>query len=154
MRAATHTGSGPIVRVGPNEINVSTVEGVKTIYNTRETFVKSRFYQDFTVGDYQTIFNTSDVAYNRRHRRLLGAPMMEANIKTLEPTVVSLVDLAMQRISQEMDERGAADLLKWWTFLSTDVIGELTFGESFRTLQQGKVRGTSQPTCCILKSGH
>ncbi|KAI6778855.1 uncharacterized protein J7T54_000511 [Emericellopsis cladophorae] len=133
-----HATYGPIVRVSPNEVSVSTVEGVKTIYNSRETFVKSRFYQDVTVSDNETIFSTSDIAFNRRHRRLLGSPMMEANIKSFEPTVVSLVNLTMKRIDQEMDERGAADLLKWWTFLSTDVIGELTFGESFRTLQQGK----------------
>ncbi|KAG9257164.1 cytochrome P450 [Emericellopsis atlantica] len=133
-----HATYGPIVRVSPNEVSAPTVEGVKAIYNSRETFVKSRFYQDFTVGDYETLFNTSDAAFNRRHRRLLGAPMMEANIRTFEPTVVSLVNLTMERMGQEMDERGAADLLKWWTFFSTDVIGELTFGESFRTLQQGK----------------
>jgi hypothetical protein len=39
-----------------------------------------------------------------------------------------------------MQDRGVADVLKWWTFFTTDVIGELTFGDSFRMLEQGKVK--------------
>jgi hypothetical protein len=31
-------------------------------------------------------------------------------------------------------------VLKWWTFFTTDVIGELTFGDSFRMLEQSKVK--------------
>ena len=49
-------------------------------------------------------------------------------------------DLAVEKISLEMQERGAADVLKWWTFFTTDVIGELTFGDSFRMLEQSKVK--------------
>lgn len=38
-----------------------------------------------------------------------------------------------------MEARGAADVFKWWFFMATDIIGELTFGESFRTLEHGQV---------------
>jgi len=41
-----------------------------------------------------------------------------------------------------MKTRGAADVLKWWLFFSTDVIGELTFGDSFRMLEIGQVGHT------------
>ena len=47
--------------------------------------------------------------------------------------------LAVQKIGEEMKTRGAADVLKWWLFFSTDVIGELTFGDSFRMLEIGQV---------------
>jgi hypothetical protein len=32
-----------------------------------------------------------------------------------------------------------ADVFKWWLFMATDIIGELSFGESFRMLEAGKV---------------
>lgn len=38
-----------------------------------------------------------------------------------------------------MGRRGAADVFKWWLFMATDVIGELSFGESFRVLEAGEV---------------
>ena len=33
-----------------------------------------------------------------------------------------------------------ADILKWFTFMATDVIVELSFGESFHMLEQETVR--------------
>jgi hypothetical protein len=47
--------------------------------------------------------------------------------------------LAIQRMTEEMISRGAADVFQWWLFTTTDVIGELTFGSSFRTLDIGQV---------------
>lgn len=46
----------------------------------------------------------------------------------------------MERMGEEMKSRGAADIFKWFLFMATDVIGELTFGESFRMLELGEVR--------------
>ena len=42
-------------------------------------------------------------------------------------------------MAEEMKTRGAADVFKWSLFMAADVIGELTFGESFRMLELGMV---------------
>lgn len=42
-----------------------------------------------------------------------------------------------------MQTRGVADVFKWFLFMATDVIGELTFGESFRMLELGEVSSFS-----------
>lgn len=47
--------------------------------------------------------------------------------------------LAVDRMKEEMKSRGATDVFKWFLFMATDVIGELTFGESFRMLELGEV---------------
>jgi hypothetical protein len=47
--------------------------------------------------------------------------------------------MAVDRIAEEMGKRGVADVFKWWLFMATDVIGELSFGESFRMLEAGEV---------------
>jgi cytochrome P450 len=134
-----HQLYGSTVRLSPGEIGIADIDDIKAVYNLRETFVKSSFYTDVTVSSEPNMFNTSNVQYNRRLRRLLGGPMSESSIRSIEPTVVSLSTLAILRMEEEMNKRGAADVLKWWTFMATDVIGTLTFGESFRTLEQGKV---------------
>lgn len=36
---------------------------------------------------------------------------------------------------------GNGDMLKWFTFMATDISGELSFGKSFGMLEQGKVSG-------------
>lgn len=134
-----HQQYGPTVRLSPREIGIVDINDVKNVYHLREKFVKSSFYRDVTVSSEPNMFNTADVQYNRRLRRLLGGPMSDSSISNVEPTVASLATLAILRMEEEMKIRGAADVLKWWTFMATDVIGTLTFGESFKTLEQGKV---------------
>ena len=65
--------------------------------------------------------------------------MSEASLKSVEAVVQERAELAVQKIGEETEKEGKADVMKWWMFFSTDVIGELTFGDSFRMLEQGKV---------------
>lgn len=41
---------------------------------------------------------------------------------------------------QRHADNGKVDLMVWWAYLATDLIGEMTFGESFQTLERGVVR--------------
>jgi cytochrome P450 len=86
-----------------------------------------------------TIFSARDVDFHARHRRLLSSAMSETSLKSAEAVVRRSAELAIQKIGLEMKQYGAANVLKWFMFFSTDVIGELTFGDSFRMLEIGKV---------------
>ena len=54
-----------------------------------------------------------------------------------------MVQLAIDQMSCEMKAKGAVDVFKWWLFMATDIIGELSFGESFRILEKGEVKSGS-----------
>lgn len=49
------------------------------------------------------------------------------------------VDLAISQIQNELARDGVCDILKWSTFLATDVSTHLMFGESVGMLQKGEV---------------
>ena len=55
-----------------------------------------------------------------------------------EPVVREKTALAVEKIKRDASN-GTADLLKWWTFMATDIVGVLGFGESFGMLELGKV---------------
>lgn len=65
--------------------------------------------------------------------------MADASLKHFEPLITDRIRLTISRMEEESKIRGAADVFKWWTFMTTDVIGELSFGESFRMVEYGKV---------------
>ena len=88
---------------------------------------------------YASVFSTSDIEFHRRHRRLLSSPLSVSSLKLVEPVVHQRTVLAMEKMEEEARSRGATDVFKWSLFFSTDVVGELTFGESFRMLDLGKV---------------
>lgn len=126
---------GPVVRIGPDNVNIMNVEALKTIYGPRENFRKSPFYRLLAVDGQQGLFNTIDVEFHRRHRRLLAGPIADSSLRTFYPVIEAHVALTLTRMKEEMASRGAADVFKWWIFMATDIIGELTFGDSFRMLE-------------------
>jgi cytochrome P450 len=101
--------------------------------------LKSAWYLNLSNGGVYNVFNTIDPEYHSRHRRLLSSPLSDTSLRRLEPIITARVSLAIDKITEEMKIRGAADVFKWWSFMSTDIIGELSFGDSFRMLEQGKV---------------
>jgi cytochrome P450 len=127
------------VRIAPGTVNIMSVEAVKTIYGSRGLFRKTPFYRLLAVDGQQGLFNTIDVEFHRRHRRLLAGPMAESSLKSILPVIEARLALTLSRMKEEMTSRGAADVFKWWMFMATDVIGELTFGDSFRMLELGHV---------------
>lgn len=110
----------------------------KTIHRIKNEFPKSRWYLDF-VPFTVTVFNTPDIQTHRRFRRLLSQPLSESGLKDFLPQIEHKVNLAIQGMMEEYKVRGATDIYKWWLFMTTDVIGELSFGESFRMLESKKV---------------
>jgi hypothetical protein len=132
---------GKIVRISPREIDIASVSVAKQIHSFKDPFLKSELYERLKGGNgSHNVFSTRDVDFHSRNRRLLSAPLSESNLKDVEHVVKARADLAVEKIGLEMQKRGAADVLKWWTFFTTDVIGELTFGDSFRMLEQSKVK--------------
>lgn len=116
------------------------VPAAKEIHSVKATYAKAPWYRTFATPGTENVFSTTDIEFHRRHRRLLQGPLSETNLKVFHPVVEQRVDLAIQRMKEETKSRGATDVLKWFLFLATDTVGELTFGESFRTLESGEVR--------------
>ncbi|KAJ4418349.1 hypothetical protein N0V82_005630 [Gnomoniopsis sp. IMI 355080] len=135
-----HQKYGPVVRVGPDEVDVTDLPSIKAIHTVKATYIKSpKFYRALSAPGVESVFSTTDIQTHRRHRKLLSGGFSESSLKSYLPIVEQRVNLAVERIGQEMkSSREAGDVFKWWLFMATDVIGELTFGESFRMLELGE----------------
>ncbi|EXV00321.1 cytochrome P450 [Metarhizium robertsii] len=131
-----HAQYGPIVRIAPDEVNVTDIDAVKTIYSVKDTFLKSGFYRRIVPPE--SIFSTANIDFHRRHRRLLAGPLTETSLKKMIPAIRTISDLVVQRMGEEMKVRGAADVFKWATFMATDTIAQLTFGDSFHMVELGR----------------
>lgn len=126
--------------MGPNEVSVVDIAAVREMYSVKNEYLKSDWYTKLVPPGLVNVFSTTDVHIHRRHRKLLSHAMSESSLKLVEPTVRAKAKLTIDRMQQEMQKRGVADIYKWCLFYTTDVIGELSFGESFRMLEIGQVR--------------
>ncbi|KAJ6780315.1 hypothetical protein PWT90_09911 [Aphanocladium album] len=136
LTAAYANSLGRTVRVGPNFVAINGIGDVKKVYNTQETFPKSPFYNTFESPSLpRNIFSTSNVVFHCRYRRPLGGAMSESSLKSMIPELQRRAEMAMDSIATEIETRGAADINKWSLFFTSDVIGDLTFGEGFNMLE-------------------
>lgn len=74
-------------------------------------------------------------------RKLFSRAFSNSSMKsTWETEIRRKTALAVSQIKIAATQPGkGADILKWWTLMTTDVITHLSFGESFGMLEQGKV---------------
>jgi hypothetical protein len=142
---------GKVVRLSPHAVDFCSLPAAKRIHAFTRPPLKAKMYDIFRNSNgARSVFDVRDVDVHARHRRVLSSAMTEASLQSVEGVAHERAALAVQRIGEESKKTGRADVMKWWMFFSTDVIGELTFADSFRMLEQGKVCAALLP--CIPSS--
>ncbi|KAB8238694.1 cytochrome P450 [Aspergillus alliaceus] len=103
-----------VVRIAPNEVDISSLAGFREIHRTGSQFLKSKWSEKFL---------------------FLKKPGLR---RVWELVIREKVQLAVSQILQDLKVDGKPDLLKWWMFLGTDVSRHLMFRVSFDMLHFGK----------------
>ncbi|KAE9578600.1 putative sterigmatocystin biosynthesis P450 monooxygenase [Colletotrichum fructicola] len=133
-----HHRYGPIVRISPTEVAVADPEGFNTIHKIGSGFLKGPWYSTVTAGVEPGIFAMVDPKKHAARRKLFARAFTSASLRqNWERIVRQKVERAVEQIKAEA-LNGKADVLKWWTLMTTDVIAHLSFGESFEMLELGE----------------
>jgi cytochrome P450 len=136
-----HEKYGPFVRVSPDEISVSDIDAFGQIHRISSGFLKSKWYNDLVPFERLTIFLMVDPKAHSERRRLLARAFSKTYLRThWESTVRSMVDRAVERMGEDAQKNGTVDVLKWFTFMATDISSHLMFGDSLRMIERGEVR--------------
>lgn len=136
---ALHARYGPIVRVTPHEIAVADFDSFREIHKIGSGYVKSPWYESITGEDLPGVFSMTDTKQHARRRQLLARGFSKTYLRQhWERAVRERATLAVAKLKRDA-QNDVADILKWWTFYTTDVITQLSFGESFHMLEHEKV---------------
>ncbi|PGH09797.1 hypothetical protein GX51_00484 [Blastomyces parvus] len=142
----TNRHEGPIVRVGPNTVSINSVAGFKAIHGSRFSNVrKSDFYLtvEGAVGTpmVQTILDKQKHAF---HRRVLDIALSETALKSVEHLIVENVQQWCTHLAEGISEPGGwsspKNMADWATYLSYDIMGDLTFGKKFHCMDSEEHR--------------
>ncbi|KAL4863803.1 hypothetical protein BDV12DRAFT_206172 [Aspergillus spectabilis] len=138
-----HRTYGSIVRLGPDEVSISSLPDLKEIHRPGSGFLKTEWYEKFVMGGggggQLGVFAMRNVRQHAERPRLLARVFIKSELRSVwEGVVKSKVHVAVGKMKGEMEGGGKCDVLKWWTFLATDVAGHLMFGEDFGMLDIGE----------------
>lgn len=75
-------------------------------------------------------------ADHTRQRRLLNHAFSEAALREQEPLMNKYFDLLIQKLYEKIDgpTQGKVNIMRWFNFITFDMIGDLCFGEDFGAL--------------------
>lgn len=130
---ALHAKYGPIVRIAPDHLAVDGSIAWPQVFQRRPNeaeFEKSvEFYQVGNVG----IFPVERESH-RRQRRAMAHAFSAAALKEQEEYIRFHLDQLLRRLWEHADKGEAIDMVRWYNYMTFDLIGELAFGESFGCL--------------------
>ncbi|KAI1266629.1 cytochrome P450 [Xylariaceae sp. FL1019] len=137
-----HRKYGGVVRVSPNELSFDTVQAHRDIYSTpsrsKKPFIKdATFYNN---GDVRVLFYEIDAVEHAWQRKLLATGFSNAAMRSQEHLIHRYVDLFVQKMghSSVMSRGKGVNVTETIMWLGFDIMGEMTFSESFGCLESGQ----------------
>ena len=156
---AAHDRLGPVVRIQPNHLSFVEPAAVKDIYSFQAKMMKDDAYETFSspvafgqethAHNWKSIVNTLDREEHSRKRKYISNAFAQRTVVSLDP----LVNRGLTKMVQQLDRiadspprpensilyrsDGCTNLYRWINLLAFDLVGEISFGESFGLCEQG-----------------
>ncbi|KAK3297423.1 cytochrome P450 [Chaetomium fimeti] len=141
-----HEKYGPVVRIGPNVLDVDDPTLIKTVFSTKGNWKKTGYYSSgspFIDGKVvHNIFTQDDEEKHAADKKPIAKYYSPAAVASLEP----LINETITQLCSELDKRFVAtsdatgkgfDLGKWILYYAWDVVGNVTFSQPFGYLSTG-----------------
>ncbi|KAK3988501.1 Pisatin demethylase [Cladorrhinum sp. PSN332] len=140
-----HEKYGPVVRIGPNTLDLDYPELIRIIYSTDGKWIKTKMYENnSTYMDGKqtwTIFSTQDQAYHARIKRPIVKYFTLGNVLGIEPHM----NVVIKDFIKHLDTRFAAgpnpkdfDLVSWINYFAWDQASEMTFSKRYGYMDSGR----------------
>ena len=141
-----HERYGPCVRIAPDEVAISDSASTKEIHRIGAGYLKPEWYAKFTeepAGEEQKgMFSVIDPKLHAARRKLFAHGLSKASLSEWEEVLQEKTIMAVAGLKKSLVETASANLLAWFTFMSSDITATFSFGDSFKCLEAGKVRST------------
>ncbi|KAI1026590.1 hypothetical protein LB505_000872 [Fusarium chuoi] len=139
-----HKKYGPVVRIAPNEVDVSDGAALNLIYIKNGGYMKSPIYRNYDVNGFETIFSALDPAHRAPRAKAVAPMFAHQRIAKGKPDVDKVLDSFVAEMQRRKDESNGApvDVLNLSRALALDTVTAYLFGECFNGISNGRLRVT------------
>ncbi|KAK2035890.1 cytochrome P450 [Colletotrichum somersetense] len=123
-----------VVRVSPNQLSYQHPDAWKDIMGHRSGGRSEENGKDpdrVDRNNYHII--SADRHDHARYRRVLSHGFSAKSMQEQQPLIKDYIDLLIKRLCG-LASKGPVDMVAWYNFTTFDIIGDLSFGESFGCL--------------------
>lgn len=130
-----HDFYGPVVRIAPNELSFTDASAWRDIYASHPghlPFERNRTWFVLKADEPQTIMGPDEEVHSRM-RRCFAHSFSEKSLKDQSPLIEKYVDGFIAALNSRCGQ--VVDMKKWLDYVSFDIAGDLSFGESFGNVE-------------------
>ncbi len=142
---ALHQKYGPVVRIAPDEVSISSPEAARLVLSAGKHFYKTDFYGVFPPPENPDIFTEVREHVHAQKKKVANVPYSMAAMQQLSPFIDDTIDIFMGKMdiistaTAGVGPKGpTVDLGAWLHWFAFDVLGEVAFSRSFGFLDQGR----------------
>ncbi|KAI9036750.1 cytochrome P450 [Aspergillus affinis] len=159
---AAHQRYGPVVRIGPHHVSVSSPEAFSQVHASRSAFPKvpdprqlfispprsfvssaqsfTDFYKvgapSFRNGPLENLFSIRDAQYHATLRKNIGGLYTKSAVKEFEPQIADCVALFLRRMKEEQGK--SLDMSSWVHFYAYDSLSQVNVSQTIGFLENGR----------------
>lgn len=124
-------------------MSFNTAASYQDIYGFRQgehqTFRKSSFYDAGAFSpEAHSIIAERDPVRHAKQKKYVSAAFSDKALKSQEGLINEIVDRFIKQIGVHASGEQGANLVTWFSLVTFDIIGSLSFGESFGGVESGK----------------
>lgn len=126
-----HREYGPIIRICPNEVDISDGDALNPIYVSSGGFRKAPCYANFDIDGHHTVFSALDPAHRSPRAKAVLPLFSLASIRANSHVLAECVEDFVKRMKAEAATRKPVNVLNLGRSLALDVVSAYLFGESY-----------------------
>jgi cytochrome P450 len=141
------------VRVAPDELSYVSSDAWKDIYGNRN-IPKNRVWAGQEEENHPVSIVSTDEGTHLRNRRALAGAFTEHAIAEHAPLLEGLIETMMQKLSEAVARNNGCavvDFTDWFNWLTFDISGALSFGETFGSVAAGRAHPWVEISCSFGK---
>ncbi|KAL6837243.1 cytochrome P450 [Trichoderma camerunense] len=142
-----HAQHGPIVRIGPNTLSISSPEAIPQIYGASKGFAKSAFYDAFAQHSggkiIPALFTEKNEEQHQQIRRPVAQVYLMGAMLAYEPVIDGVVQTMIKLLAEKYGSHNRrnytiCNIGEWLQYFAFDTTTEITFSKSCGLLQHGQ----------------
>jgi cytochrome P450 len=136
--AAHHTKYGPVVRIAPNELSYISEEAWSDIYGGKPGRPQLKKDPGMALPDPETgvhgLLTTPSDEHHARMRKNFDPAFSDKALREQESLMTPYFDTLVTKLRKVAEKGEETDMVRWFNFCTFDIMGDLTFGFPFDTL--------------------
>ncbi|KAL1886600.1 hypothetical protein Plec18167_000532 [Paecilomyces lecythidis] len=132
-----HRKYGPVLRVGPEDIDIAEGDAIEAIYLERGGFQKSRPYTKFDIDGHPTIFSTLTMDERASRAKAVVPLFSTASIRNSNRVLCEVIDAFISRLRHEAATGQAVNVLNLTRSMAVDAVSSYLFQQNYGGIAEG-----------------